>query len=91
SISNEEFFTRLGQGLIRLLETPTCDGIVLRVDTRLRPFGDSGPLVASFCVFWRITCRCTGETGSATRTSRRGRSSARSASPSSRPRRCGRS
>ncbi len=48
SISNEEFFTRLGQGLIRLLETPTCDGIVLRVDLRLRPFGDSGPLVASF-------------------------------------------
>ncbi len=47
-ISNEEFFTRLGQGLIRLLETPTPDGLTLRVDMRLRPFGDSGPLVASF-------------------------------------------
>ncbi len=51
SISNEEFFTRLGQGLVRMLETPTADGIVLRVDLRLRPFGDSGPLVASFASF----------------------------------------
>jgi glutamate-ammonia-ligase adenylyltransferase len=51
SIANEEFFTRLGQGLVRMLETPTQDGIVLRVDLRLRPFGDSGPLVASFASF----------------------------------------
>ncbi|HEV2440952.1 MAG TPA: bifunctional [glutamate--ammonia ligase]-adenylyl-L-tyrosine phosphorylase/[glutamate--ammonia-ligase] adenylyltransferase [Steroidobacteraceae bacterium] len=47
-IANEEFFTRLGQGLIRLLETATQDGFTLRVDLRLRPFGDSGPLVTSF-------------------------------------------
>ncbi len=47
-IANEEFFTRLGQGLIRLLETATPDGFTLRVDMRLRPFGDSGPLVTSF-------------------------------------------
>jgi [glutamine synthetase] adenylyltransferase / [glutamine synthetase]-adenylyl-L-tyrosine phosphorylase len=51
SISNEEFFTRLGQALVRLLETPTAEGFVLRVDLRLRPFGDSGPLVASFAAF----------------------------------------
>jgi len=50
-IANEEFFTRLGQALVRLLETPTADGFVLRVDLRLRPFGDSGPLVASFASF----------------------------------------
>jgi [glutamine synthetase] adenylyltransferase / [glutamine synthetase]-adenylyl-L-tyrosine phosphorylase len=50
-ISNEEFFTRLGQGVIRLLEAPTHEGSVLRVDMRLRPFGDSGPLVASFASF----------------------------------------
>jgi [glutamine synthetase] adenylyltransferase / [glutamine synthetase]-adenylyl-L-tyrosine phosphorylase len=50
-ISNEEFFTRLGQSLVRLLETPTAEGFVLRVDLRLRPFGDSGPLVASFASF----------------------------------------
>jgi [glutamine synthetase] adenylyltransferase / [glutamine synthetase]-adenylyl-L-tyrosine phosphorylase len=51
SIANEEFFTRLGQGLVRMLETPTPDGFVLRVDLRLRPFGDSGPLVSSFAAF----------------------------------------
>jgi len=51
SISNEEFFTRLGQGMVRLLEAPTAEGFVLRVDLRLRPFGDSGPLVASFASF----------------------------------------
>ena len=50
-IANEEFFTRLGQGVIRLLEAPTHEGSVLRVDMRLRPFGDSGPLVASFASF----------------------------------------
>ena len=50
-ISNEEFFTRLGQSLARLLGTPTAEGFVLRVDLRLRPFGDSGPLVASFASF----------------------------------------
>jgi glutamate-ammonia-ligase adenylyltransferase len=51
SIANEEFFARLGQGLVRMLETPTADGFVLRVDLRLRPFGDSGPLVSSFASF----------------------------------------
>lgn len=50
-IANEEFFARLGQGCIRLLEAPTHQGSVLRVDMRLRPFGDSGPLVASFASF----------------------------------------
>jgi len=51
AIANEEFFTRLGQTLARLLSTRTADGFVLRVDLRLRPFGDSGPLVASFASF----------------------------------------
>jgi len=50
-ISNEEFFTRLGQALVRLLQTATPEGFVLRVDLRLRPFGDSGPLVSSFAAF----------------------------------------
>lgn len=50
-IENEEFFTRLGQSLIRLLGAPTHDGLVMRIDMRLRPFGDSGPLVASFASF----------------------------------------
>jgi glutamate-ammonia-ligase adenylyltransferase len=45
---NFEYFTRLGQKLIQCLGNVTADGFVYRVDMRLRPFGDSGPLVASF-------------------------------------------
>ena len=45
---NHEFFLRLGQKLIQTLDQVTEDGFVFRVDTRLRPFGDSGPLVMSF-------------------------------------------
>jgi glutamate-ammonia-ligase adenylyltransferase len=51
SLANEDFFTRLGQLLIRLLETRTAEGYLFRVDMRLRPFGDSGALVASFSAF----------------------------------------
>jgi glutamate-ammonia-ligase adenylyltransferase len=51
TLANEDFFTRLGQLLIRLLETRTPEGYLFRVDMRLRPFGDSGALVASFGAF----------------------------------------
>jgi glutamate-ammonia-ligase adenylyltransferase len=47
-LSNHEFFTRLGRRLINLINEPTGDGYVFRVDMRLRPYGDSGPLVMSF-------------------------------------------
>jgi [glutamine synthetase] adenylyltransferase / [glutamine synthetase]-adenylyl-L-tyrosine phosphorylase len=47
-IENVEYFLRLGQKLIQCLGNVTADGFVYRVDMRLRPFGDSGPLVASF-------------------------------------------
>jgi len=47
-LAYEEFYTRQGRALIRLLDAPTAEGFVFRVDMRLRPFGDSGPLVASF-------------------------------------------
>jgi glutamate-ammonia-ligase adenylyltransferase len=48
SVDNFEYYTRLGQKLIQYLDATTADGFVYRVDMRLRPFGDSGPLVASF-------------------------------------------
>ena len=48
AIENFEYFTRLGQKLIQLLGAVTAEGFVYRVDMRLRPFGDSGPLVTSF-------------------------------------------
>lgn len=44
---NQEFFTKVGQKLIGLLDNITADGQVFRVDMRLRPDGDSGPLVLS--------------------------------------------
>jgi glutamate-ammonia-ligase adenylyltransferase len=48
SIANSQFFTRLGQRIIKSLDKPTVDGFCYRVDMRLRPFGESGPLVLSF-------------------------------------------
>ena len=48
SISNHEFFTKLGRRLINIINETTADGYVFRVDMRLRPYGDSGPLVMSF-------------------------------------------
>lgn len=48
SISNEEFFTRVGQGVIGALDPVTPEGFVFRVDMRLRPYGDSGALVHNF-------------------------------------------
>jgi len=47
ALENEQFFTRLGRQLINALSRQTLDGFVFRVDMRLRPFGDSGPLVVS--------------------------------------------
>ncbi|GHU10017.1 glutamate-ammonia-ligase adenylyltransferase [Betaproteobacteria bacterium] len=47
-ISNYEFFERLGKQIIPALAEVTEHGQVFRVDMRLRPNGDSGPLVASF-------------------------------------------
>ncbi len=48
AISNQEFFSKLGRRLISLIDEPTEDGYVFRVDMRLRPYGDSGPLAMSF-------------------------------------------
>lgn len=49
-LDNHEFFTRLGKRLIAALNDVTGDGFVFRVDMRLRPYGDSGPLVSSFAM-----------------------------------------
>ena len=46
--SAHEFFARLARQAVQLLEEATSDGFVYRVDTRLRPFGNSGPPVVSF-------------------------------------------
>jgi len=48
AISNSEFFVKLGRQLIRALDETTALGNVFRVDMRLRPFGESGPLAMGF-------------------------------------------
>ncbi|SDK16121.1 glutamate-ammonia-ligase adenylyltransferase [Methylophilus rhizosphaerae] len=47
SISNQDFFTRLGKKIIAALDEVTADGFVFRVDMRLRPFGSEGALVCN--------------------------------------------
>ena len=39
------FFTRLGEQLVQALGRPAPEGMLYRVDMRLRPHGDTGPLV----------------------------------------------
>ncbi len=47
-IANREFFDRLGQRVIATLHDVTPQGYVFRVDMRLRPYGESGPLTTTF-------------------------------------------
>ena len=47
-VSAQEYFGRLTRRIIALLDERTVDGFVFRIDTRLRPFGESGPPVVSF-------------------------------------------
>jgi [glutamine synthetase] adenylyltransferase / [glutamine synthetase]-adenylyl-L-tyrosine phosphorylase len=47
-LANREFFDRLGRRIIAALHDATKDGFVFRVDMRLRPYGDSGPLTVPY-------------------------------------------
>jgi len=47
AIDNQLFYFRLGQRIIHLFSARTNSGILYEIDMRLRPSGDSGPLVAS--------------------------------------------
>jgi glutamate-ammonia-ligase adenylyltransferase len=47
-LDNQEFFIRLGRKLAGSLDRMDAGGFVFRTDLRLRPNGDSGPLVLSF-------------------------------------------
>ncbi len=46
-VTNHEYFAKLGQKIISILTTPTREGFVYKIDTRLRPSGNAGPLVTS--------------------------------------------
>lgn len=47
-LTNHEFFLRLVRQLVKVLNETTQEGFVFRVDARLRPYGESGPLVMGF-------------------------------------------
>lgn len=47
-LAHFDFFTRLGRSVIAAIGEVTADGYVFRVDMRLRPYGESGPLALSF-------------------------------------------
>ncbi|MCG3173415.1 MAG: Bifunctional glutamine synthetase adenylyltransferase/adenylyl-removing enzyme [Myxococcota bacterium] len=51
SITNREYFSRLAQKFIHLMTTPTREGRLYDVDTRLRPSGNQGALVVSASSF----------------------------------------
>lgn len=65
----------MGKKLIALLNDVTADGQVFRVDMRLRPYGDSGPLAMSFAALENYLLSQGREWG-ATPGSRPGRSAA---------------
>ncbi|HYD57395.1 MAG TPA: bifunctional [glutamate--ammonia ligase]-adenylyl-L-tyrosine phosphorylase/[glutamate--ammonia-ligase] adenylyltransferase [Burkholderiales bacterium] len=46
-LDDEARYERAGRALIRLLSEMTAEGYVFRVDMRLRPYGESGPLACS--------------------------------------------
>lgn len=46
-ITNHEYFAKLAQKIISILTMQTREGYVYKIDTRLRPSGNAGPLVTS--------------------------------------------
>jgi glutamate-ammonia-ligase adenylyltransferase len=48
SVNNSDFFARLCRQLIKVISQPTSDGFVFRIDLRLRPYGENGPLAMDF-------------------------------------------
>jgi glutamate-ammonia-ligase adenylyltransferase len=46
-ITNHEYFAKLAQKIISVLTLQTREGYVYKIDTRLRPSGNAGPLVTS--------------------------------------------
>lgn len=53
TLTAQEFFTKLTQRLISVLQVQTREGHVYKIDTRLRPSGRSGSLVSSLTAFLR--------------------------------------
>jgi glutamate-ammonia-ligase adenylyltransferase len=50
-IGNHEYFAKLAQRIITILSLVTREGFVYKIDTRLRPSGNQGPLVTNLRSF----------------------------------------
>ncbi len=50
-VEAQDWFTRLAQRVLSLLQTHTTEGFCYEIDARLRPSGNQGPLVTSFDSF----------------------------------------
>ncbi|MBU0993429.1 MAG: bifunctional [glutamate--ammonia ligase]-adenylyl-L-tyrosine phosphorylase/[glutamate--ammonia-ligase] adenylyltransferase [Proteobacteria bacterium] len=50
-VTNEAFFTDLARRVLKIFSENSEDGILFRVDLRLRPYGNSGPIVMSLGSF----------------------------------------
>lgn len=50
-ISNQEFYTRLGQGIVKAMNQKYTCGALYKIDLRLRPSGSSGLIVSSADTF----------------------------------------
>ena len=48
TIENQIFFSKLSKRIIKSLHNQSTEGLVFRVDMRLRPYGQSGPIASSF-------------------------------------------
>ena len=53
SEADREIYTRVAQRMITYLSSPTGEGVLYRIDMRLRPSGHSGPLVTTLKAFER--------------------------------------
>jgi [glutamine synthetase] adenylyltransferase / [glutamine synthetase]-adenylyl-L-tyrosine phosphorylase len=51
TLTNHQFFTRLAEAFIAEVGRPAAEGILFRIDLRLRPEGNDGPLVRSLASY----------------------------------------
>ena len=50
-LAPSQYYSRLGQTIITAIMSPTAEGRLFEVDTRLRPSGNAGPLVVTLKTF----------------------------------------
>jgi glutamate-ammonia-ligase adenylyltransferase len=48
SITNEEYFLRLARRFVGIFGGADAEGLLFRLDLRLRPYGENGPMVMNF-------------------------------------------